>query len=126
MSDDAKRSPLVHRHGWGQIEVEGVGSIRDAKLWPGGGRAWDWTETGTDHQPGVQPADLAELLEHEPDVIILSRGRQGRLGVSPETLSLLAERGIEIVGEETAAAIEHYNRLAAAGRRVAALIHTTC
>lgn len=114
------------RHGWGQIEVEGSVRFRDAKLWPGGARSWDWTETGTDHEPGVQPADVAELLEHEPDVIVLSQGRQRRLGVRPETLYLLGERGVEVVREETPTAIELYNRLAAQGRRVAALIHTTC
>ena len=100
--------------------------MRDAKLWPGGGRGWDWKETGTQHQPGVQPSDVAELLEHDPDVVVLSRGRQGRLGVGAETLSLLAARGIEVVDDESGSAIERYNRLAAEGRRVAALIHTTC
>ncbi len=114
------------RHGWGHVEVDGVGRVRDAKLWPGGGRGWDWTETGTEHEPGVQPADVAELIEHHADVVVLSRGRQRRLGVSPPTRVLLAEHGIEVVDDETASAIERYNRLAAEGRRVAALIHTTC
>jgi hypothetical protein len=29
----------------GRIEVEGGRSFKDAKLWPGGVREWDWTET---------------------------------------------------------------------------------
>jgi hypothetical protein len=32
---------------WGRIEIEGVGEVKDAELFPGGGRAWDWAETGT-------------------------------------------------------------------------------
>jgi hypothetical protein len=119
-------SPLVGCNGWGEIEVDGLGSLRDAKLWPGGGRAWDWNETGTRHRPGIQPSDVAELLEHDPEVVVLSRGRQRRLRVCAETMALLDARGIEVVNEETSAAIDAYNRFATSGRRVAALIHTTC
>jgi hypothetical protein len=120
------RSPEVRASGWGQVEVEGLGRLRDAKLWPGGGRAWDWNETGTQHHPGIQPADVEELLEHDPEIVVLSRGRQLRLETCPETLSQLEVRHIEVVQDETGAAIEIYNRLAAEGRRVAALLHTTC
>ena len=119
-------SPQVQNHGWGFVEVEGLGRLRDAKLWPGGARGWDWNETGTHHRPGIQPADLAELLEHGADVVVLSRGRELRLEVAPETLALLAERGVEVIREETGAAIGEYNRLASAGRLVAALLHSTC
>ncbi len=126
MTEEQERSPEIGDHGWGYIEVEGVGRLRDAKLWPGGGRAWDWNETGTEHQPGIQPADVEELLEHAPDIVVLSRGRQLRLETSPDTLAFLRERNVEVAREETGAAIDEYNRLAAEGRRVAALLHTTC
>src|SRR5688572_26113799 len=104
-------SPRVVDDGWGFVEIEGLGRFRDVKLWPGGARAWDWGEAGTDHQPGIQPADVTELLDHRPDVVILSRGRNGRLGVSPETLALLATEGVEIVREDSGAAIVTYERL---------------
>ena len=123
---DAEPSPPVGVNGWGYVEAEGVGRLRDAKLWPGGGRAWDWNETGTRHQPGIQPADVAELLEHAPEVVVLSRGRQCRLEVCAETIELLEDAKVGIAHEETGAAIDTYNRLAAEGRRVAALLHTTC
>ena len=119
-------SPRVREDGWGFVDVEGLGRLRDAKLWPGGGREWDWNETGTRHRPGVRPADVVELLDHEPDVVVLSRGRQLRLETTPEARSLLASRQVELVWDETGAAIGEYNRLAAAGRRVAALLHSTC
>ena len=119
-------SPLVRDDGWGFVEVARLGRLRDAKLWPGGGRGWDWTETGTRHRPGIQPADVAELLDHHPDVVVLSRGRQLRLETAPETLSLLADHDVRVIRDETSAAVVEYNRLAAAGRRVAALLHSTC
>lgn len=59
----AARSPRITDFVWGRISV-GDRVFKDAKLWPGGAREWDWTETGTRHEPGIQPADVAELLEH--------------------------------------------------------------
>lgn len=119
-------SPRVVDHGWGYVEIEKLGRFRDVKLWPGGGRAWDWHETGTDHRPGILPADVTELLNYKPELVILSCGRQGRLGVSPDTLSLFEARGVLVVREKTDAAMAKYNRLAAEGRRVAGLFHSTC
>jgi hypothetical protein len=119
-------SPRIVSHEWGVIEVDGVGHLRDAKLWPGGGREWDWDETGTRHKPGIQPADLDELLTHDPEVVVLSRGRELRLHAMTETMALLQARDIEIVRDETSRAIDAYNRLATKGRRVAALLHSTC
>lgn len=126
MTPERERSPQVTDDGWGFVEVKGVGRLRDAKLWPGGGRGWDWNETGTHHRPGIQPADLAELMDHGPEVVVLSRGRELRLQTTPEALALLEAMGVEGRQMETGAAIETYNRLAAQGRRVAALLHTTC
>jgi hypothetical protein len=126
MTEPGEQSPQVRRHSWGRIEVEGLGRLRDAKLWPGGGRAWDWDETGTRHRPGIQPVDVIELLDHAPEVVVLSRGRLLRLETRDETLSLLKERRVGVLRDETGIAIGEYNRLAAEGRRVAALLHSTC
>ena len=35
------QSPRVRDHSWGNVDVELVGGLVDAKLWPGGGREWD-------------------------------------------------------------------------------------
>jgi hypothetical protein len=119
-------SPKAGLHAWGQIDIEGLGSFRDVKLWPGGGREWDWEETGTRHDPGIQPADFAELLDADPEVVVLSKGRELRLKICEETMQLLRKHGVTVVREETSVAIAEYNRLAQGSRRVAALIHTTC
>jgi len=120
------RSPRVLTNSWGHLDVEGLGELKDAKLWPGGGREWDWTENGTQHHPGIQPGDVRELLDHEPEVIVLSRGRELRLETMRETLAELERRGVRVVWEETGDAIDAYNDLAVGGARVAALLHSTC
>ncbi len=118
-------SPRITGDGWGRLEVETVGALKDAKLWPGGGREWNWKETGTEHKPGIQVADVEELVENGAEVVILSRGRTGSLGVTNEALDWLAERGVEVEVLRTPKAISEYNRLAGK-RKVGALIHSTC
>ena len=110
---------------WGRIDVEGVGTFKDAKVFPGGAREWDWSETGTAHQPGIQAADVAELLDHGATTIVLSQGMLQRLHVCPETLRLLAERGVKAHVLPTKEAVELYNRLRDE-ELVAGLFHTTC
>lgn len=76
------RSPKITHLSWGCIEVEGQdGAFKDAELFPGGAREWDWNETDTSHEPGTQPADVEELLEQGTTVVVLSMGFYERLGV---------------------------------------------
>lgn len=118
--------PRVSRMVWGRIELDGGQVFKDAKLWPGGARAWNWRETGTRHVPGIQLADVEELLERGCDVVILSRGQQLALQTKPEVLAALQSSGIEVLQLESQEAVAKYNELTAAGRRVGALIHSTC
>jgi hypothetical protein len=119
-------SPRIENIRWGEMRMARLGEGKDMKLWPGGGRAWDWTETGTHHDPGIQIADVEELVEHGAEVIVLSRGMNLRLKTRPETLAYLDERGITYHVEETTKAAELYNRLAESGASVGGLFHSTC
>jgi hypothetical protein len=118
------RSPRVTELAWGRLEVEGS-TFKDAKLFPGGARAWDWNETGTRHEPGIQPADVEELLERGITAVVLSKGFYGRLGVTPEALRMLEDRGVAAHVRQTEEAIELYNELRET-QKVGALIHSTC
>lgn len=118
-------SPKITALSWGNLEVEGQGSFKDAKLWPGGARAWDWRETGTEHDPGIQLADVEELLERGSRVVILSRGMNERLQVRRETVAKLEERGVRVEVLQTEEAVRRYNALAG-DEPVGALIHSTC
>ena len=119
-------SPGIARISWGRVEVEGLdGALRDAKLYPGGSREWDWNETGTCHAPGIGPGDVEELLERGAEVVVLSRGFYGRLGVREETLRMLEQRGVVAHVLLTEEAVRLYNDLRE-GERVGALIHSTC
>ncbi len=118
-------SPQITHVSWGRMEVEGVGTGKDFKLYPGGGREWDWRETGTQHVPGIQPADVQELLDHGAEVVVLSRGMQLMLQTRPDTLALLESEGVAVHVEETASAVELYNKLRRT-EAVGGLFHSTC
>lgn len=122
------RSPEIANLSWGTVEVDeqaGAREYKDAKLWPGGSRGWDWNETGTSHSPGIQPADVEELVEQGAEIVILSRGQNRRLQVKDETLDYLDNEGIDVEVLETNEAVRRYNELADS-EKVGALIHSTC
>jgi len=105
--------------------VDGVDSYKDAKLFPGGSRAWDWGETGRRHSPGVQPADVEELVERGAKVVVLARGAFRRLQVQEETLRFLDEHGVEVHVLATRDAVRKYTELCETAP-VGGLFHTTC
>ena len=135
MSDEARSedaasadagSPRIEGISWGEVRVEGAGApYRDAKVWPGGSRGWDWNETGTSHSPGIQPEDVEELLEKGAKTVVLARGMNERLQVMDETLQMLQRRNIPVHVLPTREAVELYNELAE-DEPVGGLFHSTC
>uniref|UniRef100_A0A8C5VIY6 Mth938 domain-containing protein n=1 Tax=Microcebus murinus TaxID=30608 RepID=A0A8C5VIY6_MICMU len=84
-------SPEIASLSWGQMKVQGsTTTYKDCKVWPGGSRAWDWRETGTEHSPGVQPADVKEVVEKGVQTLVIGRGMSEALkvGISVHTLTL--------------------------------------
>lgn len=120
---------LITDLSWGEIEVVIQGKpqhFRDCKLWPGGAKEWDWNETGTQHNPGIQVADLEDVLRKDVDVVVLSRGQNKRLQVKKETVEYLRDRDVDYHVAETREAVKLFNQLAKKGERVGGLFHTTC
>jgi hypothetical protein len=123
---DQKRSPQIMHVSWGRLHIEGKAKpYKDAKLFPGGSREWNWRETNTEHVPGIQPSDIQELLDHGAKVVVLSQGMAECLQVPGETLDFLKERQIEAHVLPTPKAAEVYNQLAKSAP-VGGLFHTTC
>ena len=120
------KSPRISHLSWGRVEVEGHPPFKGAgQIFPGGAREWDWRETGTRHAPGIQPADIRELIEHGARAVVLSSGIWQRLQVCRETLKLLAENGIQVEVLQTEAAVERFNMLRE-NMPVGGLFHSTC
>ncbi len=118
-------SPRITHVSWGHLEIEDGRSFKDAKLFPGGAREWNWIETGTRHVPGIQPADIEELLDNGATAVVLSKGIQERLQVCPETLEMLRSRGVSFHIHQTEEAARIYNELQQS-ESVGGLFHSTC
>ncbi|TYP95087.1 hypothetical protein LX73_0382 [Fodinibius salinus] len=118
-------SPKIRSVEWGQVHLDNDKTYKDVKLFPNGSRKWDWNETGTHHKPGIQPADVEELLDNGAEVVILSQGFQQRLQVCNKTKQWLNERGIDFYILETEKAAQKYNELRSS-QAIGALIHSTC
>jgi hypothetical protein len=124
--ENTNRSPRIDDLSWGCLQVEGNAEpYKDAKLFPGGSRPWNWRETNTSHRPGIQIVDVQELLDHGAKVVVLSRGMAECLHVPRETLDFLNDRQIPVHVLPTQHAVALYNKLAQT-ERVAGLFHTTC
>ena len=68
-------STLITHLSWGRMEITLDGqtlSFKDCKVWPGGAKEWDWSLTGTHHQPGIQLADIEEILAQGVEVNVRS------------------------------------------------------
>ena len=123
---NSNRSPRIKHVSCGRLEVEGEAEpYKDAKLFPGGSCEWNWRETGTAHRPGIQIADVQELLDHGAKVVVLSRGMAECLHVPSETLEFLEQRQIPLHVLPTQHAVALYNKLART-QLVGGLFHTTC
>ncbi|MBL1141927.1 MAG: hypothetical protein HND53_07855 [Proteobacteria bacterium] len=126
MTLSAKQSPRIDNISWGKMEIESIGLGKDFKLWPGGGREWDWSETNTHHVPGIQIVDIKELLDRGAEELVLSRGMFLALQTCQETKQLLEDDGIAFHILETKEASTLYNKLTDEDVAVGGLFHSTC
>lgn len=125
MDSSKSQSPKIINVTWARVTLDDGSIFKDVKLWPGGAREWDWSETGTRHEPGIQAEDVEELLEHGAEVVVLGRGVYGRLQVQQATLDCLEKAGVAAHVLQTDEAVRRYNELRRS-RAVGALIHSTC
>jgi len=72
----------------------------------------------------LQEADLAEVIEAAPEVLIVGTGASGMMRVPERLVEALAAKGIRVVAAPTEKAVEQFNRSAAGP--VAGAFHLTC
>lgn len=125
----SEKGPEITHISWGKVVVKHVDGAeyeyKDCKVYPTGSKEWNWNETGTRHNPGIQPADVKDFIE-EVDVVILTRGMELELHIKQETLDYLVSLGKTYYMEQTEIGVAHYNRLNNEGKKVGILIHSTC
>ena len=68
-------------------------------------------------------AEIEGLLKEGPDVLIIGTGYDNRVQVGEEILAMSA---VQVLPLPTPQAVMRYNELKGKGKRVAAIIHSTC
>jgi hypothetical protein len=113
--------PRIESYRFGQIVIDGQRYGNDVIVYPDHVDGRWWREGGH----SVAPADVREVMEARPEVLVFGRGAVGRMDVPDKTMQMLEAAGIEVIAEPTGQAWETYNRLREE-RRVVAALHLTC
>ncbi|MCX7841152.1 MAG: MTH938/NDUFAF3 family protein [Anaerolineae bacterium] len=72
------------------------------------------------------PEEIEYALVDNPEILVIGCGHLGVLPIREEVRALLAARGITLETLRVRDAMARYAELARAGKRVAAILHTTC
>ena len=79
---------------------------------------------GAGHKLSID--DLEWLLARKPKVIVVGTGAFGRVAISDDVAPHLRERGIDLVTNATAKAIDAYGELSGKGEKIGCCLHLSC
>jgi len=113
---------MISTYSFGSMTIQGQQHRSDLKIINGVVVPNWWRMSG--HRVDID--DVTDILDAEPDILVIGSGKFGLLKVSAELKQKLAERGIELVVERSGEAVETFNRLYGSGQKVAAGFHLTC
>lgn len=70
--------------------------------------------------------DLAEVIDYQPEVLIVGKGASGCMTVSDETRDALQEKNIKIIDRNTDQAYKIFNEEIKKATKVVGAFHLTC
>jgi len=89
-------------------------------------RDWEKLKKLFDTAHKIGDWEIEKLLSNSPEIIIIGTGQDGAMAIDDEIVKKFRELSIETITDITPKAIEIYNEKIKQGKRVNALIHTTC
>jgi hypothetical protein len=112
---------MIESYDFGQIIINGRRYNHDVIVFPNHVKDNWWRKEG--HRLCLE--DLEDVLEAEPEVLIIGTGYSGLMRVPQEVSDFLKSRNIRLIVENTKQACQTYNSLYRSKKVVAAL-HLTC
>ncbi len=111
----------IEHYSFGRIVIDGKAYTSDIIIYPGClDPSWRRKEG---HY--LQKADLTDIINARPDILIVGTGYSGVMIVPEETITFVRAKGIEIRVERTEKAVELYNS-SAKNKTIIAALHLTC
>ena len=113
---------MIDRYSFGRIVVDGTTYTNDIKIIDASVIPEWWRKRGHN----VFPEDVSDLADCDAQYVVIGKGNTGNMSVSAEARQMLKDRGMDVIEENTAQAVETFNRLQKEGKRVCAGFHLTC
>ncbi len=112
---------MIDSYSFGSLVIDGKRYTSDVIIYPHRVDSHWWRLQG--HL--LQLEDLREVLDFDPEVLIVGTGHSGLMKIAPETERFFRESPIELVVKLTEEACQTYNHLHRSKKTVVAL-HLTC
>lgn len=112
----------IENYRFGSMRIDGVTYSRDLKIINNDVKP-DWRRK---NGHVVTRGDLADILEAEPEIVVLGKGSPGQMKPEPQLEHELEKKGIKLIARPTEEAAAEFNRLLQDDRKIAAGFHLTC
>jgi len=113
---------VIESFSFGAMTIDGRQYSSDLIIYPDGSVQDGWWRARGHSLSG---ADIADLVEKKPNVIIVGTGVNGRMKPDAHLDAYLAEKGIEFLVGDNDVAVKWFNELKASGN-VGACFHLSC
>ena len=119
---NCRQDQMITEFSFGKIVVNGKTYKNDIKIVNGQVISGWWRKNG--HRVAVE--DMTDVLEAEPEVVVIGKGSPGLLKSTTSLREYLAINHIQLIEKRTSKAIDVFNKLVQQGRKVAAGFHISC
>jgi len=119
---NCRQDQMITEFSFGKIVVNGKTYKNDIKIFNGQVIPDWWRKSG--HRVTVE--DMTDVLEAEPEIVVIGKGSPGLLRSTASLREYLAENHIKLIEKKTSKAIDVFNKLVQQGRKVAAGFHISC
>ena len=112
----------IDSYSFGSMIVDGKRYASDLIVFPDKVKSSWWRVEG--HSLCME--DLEEVIEYNPEVLVIGKGASGCMDVPESTKKLLEEKNIEMIDKNTGEAYRVFNDQVERGRKAVGAFHLTC
>ena len=105
---------------WGELKINGKSYFSDMYVY------WDDKTEARKKSHLFDINEFVKLLQKDPKIIVIGIGHEGTVKIPDEVIQMAEDKNIELFVEKTPQAAEVFNAFAKEGKRVIAVLHTTC